>query len=289
MKTIDYLFHFTKTLNSIQKIIDEGFKPSYSAEQFATFNILVPMVSFSNVLLRDSGKDEVFHYGDYGMVMTRDWCIKNGLNPVCYTYPKGMLDQSIYTILNNTAFLHFLQNFKDVLEVNAKAKDGPISKKLDISNLPQEVAGILDYMSEKYDVQLFNNIVQHSTSTYQSNQAIIKMAKPYKVKNKEGEPFIAYNDREWRKIYAEPNYIYEEEKEKYEFWYDQPKPHFHEAEYILSFELDDLKAVLVAKRSEKSEPETALKSKFGATEVDTQVGNKLLTIGTYNGLLQADL
>ncbi|MEO5685661.1 MAG: abortive infection system antitoxin AbiGi family protein [Chitinophagaceae bacterium] len=289
MKTIDYLFHFTTSLSSIQKIIAEGFKPSYSKEQFSGFDILVPMISFSNVLLRDVGKAEVLHYGDYGMVMRRDWGLKNELNPVCYTYRDATLDQSVFTILNNTAFLHFLKDFKPTLALNTQSKGKPISEQMNITNLSTEVAGILDYLSVNFDEKLFDNIVQHAASTYTANQGVIKLAKPYEVQNKGCQSFVAYNDREWRKTYPALNYIYKEEKDDYEFWYQEPKPHFHDAPYIIAFDLDDLKAVLVADEKEKAELENWLQSKFGAKQYDAHVANQSLTIGTYDQLMGAGL
>jgi Putative abortive phage resistance protein AbiGi, antitoxin len=80
IKTVEYISHFCEK-EPIKKILSDGFKPSYANEKFQDFNALIPMVSFSNILLRDVGKDEVLSYGDYAIFFTREWGVLQGLNP----------------------------------------------------------------------------------------------------------------------------------------------------------------------------------------------------------------
>src|SRR5689334_23301426 len=86
LKQVDHLFHITKKIETVKEIFRYGYKPSYAIETLAGKRIKVLMVSFSNVLLRDVGEQEVINYGSYAVVMTREWGIKNHVNPVVYTY-----------------------------------------------------------------------------------------------------------------------------------------------------------------------------------------------------------
>lgn len=82
MKEINQIIHITKSLEIIKSILINGFYTSYAKETFNGKNILIPMISFSNILFRDIGENEVVDYGKYGIVFDRDYIIdKFNLNP----------------------------------------------------------------------------------------------------------------------------------------------------------------------------------------------------------------
>jgi hypothetical protein len=86
------LFHFTKSLDTLQLILDSGFWPRYCLEDVSWLAagtqpesgfISVPMVCFCDIPL--SRIDEhVNFYGSYGLGMTKEWALKNGLAPIHY-------------------------------------------------------------------------------------------------------------------------------------------------------------------------------------------------------------
>lgn len=83
------LFHFTKNVDVLKQILAGGFWPKYCSEdirwvgQDDAQTIAFPMVCFCDIPLSRIA-DHVTFYGQYGLGMTRDWAIANGLNPILY-------------------------------------------------------------------------------------------------------------------------------------------------------------------------------------------------------------
>ena len=107
------LFHFTKSLDTLQGILKNGFWPRYSLEDFNWYSqaidfISYPMVCFCDIPLTRIG-DHVGFYGEYGLGLTKKWAITNGLNPLFYlsqpTSTKKNRDRSIFhTISMNVSW-----------------------------------------------------------------------------------------------------------------------------------------------------------------------------------------
>lgn len=79
------LIHFTKNKSTLCGILENDFKIKYCLE---TINAkrhqyigAVPMVSFCDIPLSEV-KDHIKKYGAYGIGLSKQWGIKNGLNPV---------------------------------------------------------------------------------------------------------------------------------------------------------------------------------------------------------------
>ncbi len=278
LKTIDHLVHFTTSMDAIAEIFKYGFKPSYANELLAGRKIKVPMVSFCNILLRDSGNSEVLSYGDYGVLLTREWAIGNQLNPVIYTYDEGLLNNAIQIFLENSLFLTFMTRYKDTIKKYSDAKGPPISKYMDLSNTSKQAKAILDYLSTKYDEDLIHLLSEHSKAIHETNFRIVTLTKPYKVNNNKGNAFIAYNDREWRKIYPDLKFLMEEDDE-YEKWEKTAKPHFHKDPYLLHFNLSDVKAIMVKDDAETDTVINMLRKQYGQ-EADDSLKSGALQIGT---------
>ncbi len=283
MKTIEYLYHFTKDLVSLKEILRGSFKPSYAKEKIDTNDILVPMVSFSNILLRDTGTDEVIFYGNYAIGFHRNWGISKELNPVIYTYENGILQNSLNAFFYNSIFLKELQEFKLHLEELSKYKI-TFSSKIWLSNTPKEVVDILDYLSLNYSEELINILANQAQSIYNSNLHILQLTKPYKVYNGSGKEFIAYNDREWRKQYPDLGFIIDEFE--YKTWESKAKPHFHEEKYLLKFDIQDVKVILVDSDIEVLEITQHLKNLYGNSVIENLIDNKSLFIGTRDTLIK---
>lgn len=83
------LFHFTKNRETLQSILANGFWPRYCAEDTRWVGqenapiVAFPMVCFCDIPLSRIS-DHVDFYDQYGIGVTREWGIKNSLNPVLY-------------------------------------------------------------------------------------------------------------------------------------------------------------------------------------------------------------
>lgn len=90
------LFHFTKK-NSLYEILNNTFKVSYAGERILggnkTKEFAVPMVSFSDLRLSEL-KDNIGTYGKFGIGLTKEWAIKNGLNPVMYASQESLFTEN---------------------------------------------------------------------------------------------------------------------------------------------------------------------------------------------------
>jgi hypothetical protein len=225
MKTIDHIYHFTKDLDVLKAVIDLGFMPSYSKETLGNRNILVPMVSFSNILLRDVGEEEVLSYGEFAIGFTRQWGINNSLNPVTYTYEDGLLEKNIQTYLDNAIFLSRIDHYKEYFERLSQVPQGrPFSELIELTNTSNEVSSILDFLSknysEEYNAPLFEMIANHAKVIGDATLPIITLTKRHEIVSSEDQKFIAYNDREWRKNYPELGFLFQTNAEDEEIQED---------------------------------------------------------------------
>jgi hypothetical protein len=91
------IIHFTKTKNSLEGILRSNFKLHYCKESISlkkfNFTAYVPMVSFCDIPLSNV-KNHIDSYGSYGIGLTKEWAIRNGLNPVLYFEKESKLTDS---------------------------------------------------------------------------------------------------------------------------------------------------------------------------------------------------
>lgn len=90
------LFHFTKTKPTLKKILTNGFWPRYCLEdvnwlvmddvKFVAF----PMVCFCDIPL-SRVNEHVEFYGEFGIGLTKEWAINNGLTPIHYVSPNSKI------------------------------------------------------------------------------------------------------------------------------------------------------------------------------------------------------
>jgi hypothetical protein len=83
------LFHFTKSNDILKSLIKDGFWPRYCLEDVKWMDleendfIAYPMACFCDIPL--SRVDEhVNFYGKFGIGLTKQWAMSNGLTPVHY-------------------------------------------------------------------------------------------------------------------------------------------------------------------------------------------------------------
>jgi hypothetical protein len=91
------LFHFTDKKDSLKKILEENFRIFFCKERTILCDMVyeyhVPMVSLCDIPLSQI-KEHISKYGNYGIGMTREWGIRNKLNPVLYLEPQSDLATS---------------------------------------------------------------------------------------------------------------------------------------------------------------------------------------------------
>lgn len=83
------LFHFTEMPATLKLILSNGFWPKYCQEdvswlRYKDFSyVAYPMVCFCDIPLSRIS-EHVGFYGYFGLGLTREWALRNGLNPVFY-------------------------------------------------------------------------------------------------------------------------------------------------------------------------------------------------------------
>jgi|SRR5687767_9611520 hypothetical protein len=104
------LFHFTRSLDTLKKILKSGFKPFYSSEDLLMFGVAecpgIPMVSFCDIPLSHTNR-HVQDYGRYGIGLAKKWGMAKNVSPVHYIYQDSIcarVIRDIYDALPRDAF-----------------------------------------------------------------------------------------------------------------------------------------------------------------------------------------
>jgi len=117
------LFHFTRTHDALKGILRTTFHPSMAREIIenngANKEFAVPMVSFCDLGLSELPV-HMKKYGRYGIGMSKEWAMRQGLNPVAYVnqgseFTNHLLDgiQTYFDHLNTTPNLTALSDLSD--------------------------------------------------------------------------------------------------------------------------------------------------------------------------------
>ena len=99
------LFHFTKSLDILKSLLKDGFWPRYCLEDIAWQGeedhefIAFPMVCFCDIPISRISEHVEF-YGSYGIGLSREWGLKNGLNPVFYIGNSETLNSALDGVLD---------------------------------------------------------------------------------------------------------------------------------------------------------------------------------------------
>ena len=285
MNKIDHIYHFTDSIDKVKSIFDTGFKPSYCIEKLAEINMLVPMVPFSNIQLNDYGKEHVIFYGNYAIGFNRDWAIANGINPVTYTYENGTLYNAINELILSTVMFKSLPEFKDYYKSFNLTNHVKLTPKIGNIPFPKEAEKIIGYICKNYNEELVDLIYEFSKKIFDTNWSILALTKPYRVLTNDNIERIAYNDREWRKLYADLDVLLESDA-NFNEWVGKNKPHFNEPQYLLKFDITDVKCVLVNNKEEVTDLIDYLNCKFDNKVIDSLVVSKELIIGTKDTLIE---
>ena len=85
------IFHFTPSLDNLLGILKNTFYPRYCYDEFdlidndtqSFIEDAIPMVCFCDIPLSQL-MNHINTYGKYGLGMSKEWGIREGLNPVIY-------------------------------------------------------------------------------------------------------------------------------------------------------------------------------------------------------------
>lgn len=103
------LFHFAKNIDTLKSVLLNGFWPRYCLEDFSWYNpqtgyVSYPMVCFCDIPLTRIG-DHVQFYGEYGIGVTKQWGVANGLSPVVYLSQGTSLTTALYKLIINNQLI----------------------------------------------------------------------------------------------------------------------------------------------------------------------------------------
>ena len=290
MKEINQIIHVTKNIDTLKSILKNGFYTSYAKEKFGDKNILIPMISFSNILFRDIGEDEVVNYGNYGVVFNRDYIIeKFNLNPVFYVKNVSELNDIFLYNFQTSIIPQTLQIAKKFY-VDCKCEK--FSEHIKINPITEEIKSLIDSLDENVNDEFIHSLKIIFENYYTNTLKQALLLKPYKVVTKNEETKIAYNEREWRKSFFDLNFIYEikpdgTKNEEYIQWNKKNKPHYTE-KYIQSFDLSDVISIYVNEDAEIIEMEKFITENFNEKiEIYTlqqlkEIENKKISANNYH-------
>lgn len=178
--TANTLFHFTDSRKNIENILETRFHPTYCKEtiQFEAVieDFYFPMVSFCDIPLFLS-KNHIGKYGNYGIGMSKQWGIKNRLNPVLYIEDNSSIAQEINESYNNLKEL--TDELQALVDKIKNDKDNPLYK-----NILSTIEKVLPYSNFSFRLIQF-------VKNYQGD--LVR-------KNKTINNYRFYDEREWRFI-----------------------------------------------------------------------------------------
>ena len=264
-KDVNHLISYCKKLKYIiDNINNDGFRPSYCEEMLNNEKILIPMVSFCNIPIRDV--ENYMYYGDYGLGFNMEWAIKNKLSPVIYVH-------------QNSDFLN-LQN-------------------ISIKNIPLAISEVVlnevlknsfTVFTENDSIYFFKKLVtdlNKSNTRYRQFTKFWKNEVCFKITHEEFKGEIpttitinSYNEREWRYVPFVDNkefdeIIYQNKEGKnnpdYNKFKKETKPHFTEEKHMLKFNLNDLKYIIVKNKLEIEQITKVLSIKYGKRDVQERL------------------
>jgi hypothetical protein len=98
------LFHFTRSLDTLKRILEGGLRPFYSSEDLQMFGVKecpgIPMVSFCDIPLSHTSK-HVGDYGRYAIGFDKKWGMARNISPVHYIYSGSICARVIAEVYND--------------------------------------------------------------------------------------------------------------------------------------------------------------------------------------------
>ena len=187
------LFHYPQKLDTLKKILVQGFKPNYCKETFTILDtpdliVGIPMVSFCDIPLTRITNFKN-RYNEYAIGLSKEWGFKNGVNPVFYATDNSRISSSLRIIKQmsekmNEHLIEHINAFGKPMEINGQTVQ-TLGRKLNDPNLCN-------------DIQLFKDNVNF----FQIRSTLFGFTKSYhgNFKNKLQSN---YEENEWRFVLDE--------------------------------------------------------------------------------------
>lgn len=228
------LFHYTKSLDTLKAMLDEGLWPNYCKEIFRSSKGLymmgIPMVSFCDIPLTRTA-DFCERHGHYGIALKKDWGIRKGINPVLY-----VTNDNIYYSLN---FYRIVAK-----EWKKKAEDKGVEM-VNVHNMK------IDFRKTGVEVlvEAVNSMLADS-----HNNTLAGFFKPYTMTTGDGSNQDNYLENEWRYVISDTEKtLWKRSEEEYQKWRgkgDKPEPSEALKEKKLSFNVDDITHIIIKEEAE---------------------------------------
>ena len=135
------IIHYTNSIEILKKILEEGFMIKYCAEKLSlgdgTSEAAHPMISFCDIPLSDSSQ-HFSAYGKYGIGLSKQWAILNGVNPVLYIDKNALFAKSLLELITErrkTDSNLTAKQKNEILQIKAYVKNySGILKRLEVNN-----------------------------------------------------------------------------------------------------------------------------------------------------------
>lgn len=230
------LFHYTKSIDILHLILNEGLIPNYCYEDLSykgnpTRGIGVPMISFCDIPLSQTNLF-VKRYGKYAIGLNKEWAKNKRINPILYAEDENILIS-----------LAFQKSIESNFENQLKEYGG------DRWQVPFDLTP-----GSKPQLATFFNLI----SSHSANQSIHGMVKKYNGEYN-GTVQINYEENEWRYLVEDTdNTPWFWNKKEYDKWRGDrkttPKPNPSEnlIKKKLHFKANDVAFIIVSKEEEIS-------------------------------------
>lgn len=271
LKKLNTLFHSTTKMSVLKSIIKNGFAVSYAKEKIGDRNLLIAMVSFSNIPILES-RSQV-NYGHYSIGLKRTWGICNKLHPVTYTYKNSEKEIFLSKLIQDFALFQIAPELS-TMKLNTKLFFENFS--VNYVNLYESILKLGNAKEiEKYFGEIFSDL----------NDLQIYF-KHYIDTNRKGKTVYCFNDREWRYVpNLVPKIIFEKdasgqfEYDEYKKYSTMKKPHL--PNLVLNFELSDIEFIMVKKNSEIQGVVNELNRKFDKAKVQGAIMSGELSLFSF--------
>jgi len=320
--TSDTLFHFTTTLYNLQNILTKKFQLTYCHEQYRldyeTHDYYYPMISFCDIPL-SLARDQIKRYGPYAIGLTKEWGIKNHLNPVVYIERDSLLTKDIQDGIDNINKLGAMMSslLKEIGEANhpiLSKSDDLVNEIVDFSKaispnnkLSDKRVKKIKNQAGKYlsEVEIYSQILKENLSYIKQYGELSDQLKiftynhinlyryiknytgPLTRNNKTKPNYRFYDEREWRFIPAIKDsrlkpWLTDEQFKEYR-GSNKKKPFINGIS--LTFDSDDIKYLMVKSSKDISNLIKVIKSIDGLAKNsnDTDIlTTKILTVEQIN-------
>jgi len=273
----DNLYHFTKKPDNLKGILSSGFRYSVLKEDIPTdqFKRALYAVCFCDIKIDDT-ENHRSCYGNYAIVLTKEWGISKGISPVRYVhynspgasksylklrnYYKNIWDLQFVTSGQVDPELFYL--FLSILHTQDKLKGENMIEELNLNKdnfikeydkLDSEFAEFYDFLKiTKEDYALLvtkyiSSLIFRITELHNDLLERDLFLRKYKEDDR-----ILYDEREWRSIHLEtiPAESSLEHEKEFDLYYE--KGHLP-AKYNLRFTPNDVVAILTENKEDKEE------------------------------------